>query len=403
MVAEAEPVQKAGSGFGVYDTARTQDHFLMKNHAVVEPASDPAPGEDLCNFDEICAFNHRGLFLGGCPKSGTTLLLALLDGHPNLVVLPEETHFLEERKEYSALKDYPARLRRLLKGSDLRMIGEGRVQSLPEVGSANTRDYTGFDHPRFVRLAEHFINQPRMNDSFLFSEMVRAYAITKGSNWRNCARWVEKTTRNEACSDDLFKLFPEAKLLQVVRDPRAVFASRKRRLTKRYGRYAKAHRLVREWNQSSRQIKKLRERTDNYLNIRYEDLVQNTREVMESVARFIGIEFLPVLFEPTRAGKQWEGNSSFHDAFSGVSAQSVDQWKNELTEDEIWWIEMHCREGMQIAGYQTRTGGGFTFSRWSKRLPGESWSGYLRARRASLCQWAGLLEDCRYDGHPAQA
>ena len=99
-----------------------------------------------------------------------------------------------------------------------------------EAPSADLRDYGGFDHQRFTRLAAYSVEQPWINDSLLFSETVRAYAITIGCNWRDCVRWVEKSTSNEACSDALFELFPEAKLLQVVRDPRAVFSSRKKRL-----------------------------------------------------------------------------------------------------------------------------------------------------------------------------
>lgn len=373
----------------------------MKSQAVVEPGPKATKDEKLCDFNEISAFNRRGLFLGGCPKSGTTLLLSLLDGHPELVVLPEETHFLEEGRKYSALNSFPARLRRLLGKSNLRMLAQGRFEPQHEATSPDVRDYTGFDHPAFSRLAEHFVNQPWINNSLLFSETVRAYAVTMGYNWRESVRWVEKTTSNDVYSEDLFRLFPEAKLLQVVRDPRAVFASRKRRLTNRYGCYTKAHRLVREWNQSSRQIEKWQNCSGNYLLIRYEDLVQNTAEVLKKVSQFIGIEYLPVLFEPTRAGKNWQGNSSFHAAFSGVSVRSVDQWKSELTEDETWWIEMHCHRGMRLAGYQPQTDGKFSFARWSKRLPGESWPGYLRARRGSLCHLAGTLKKCKHDANPA--
>src|SRR5580765_4319233 len=36
-------------------------------------------------------FSFKGnVFLGGCPKSGTTLFLSLLDGHPDLLVFPVE-------------------------------------------------------------------------------------------------------------------------------------------------------------------------------------------------------------------------------------------------------------------------------------------------------------------------
>jgi len=38
-------------------------------------------------------FEQRACFAAGQAKSGTTLLIALLDGHPQLLVLPEETAY----------------------------------------------------------------------------------------------------------------------------------------------------------------------------------------------------------------------------------------------------------------------------------------------------------------------
>jgi Sulfotransferase family len=359
------------------------------------------PARDTsATFDEVSSFNRRGLFLGGCPKSGTTLLLALLDGHPELVVLPEETHFFEEGRKYHALGSFQARLRHLLECSDLRLLDQGRVGPSSDARGVDARDYLGFDHARFARLAQDFVNRPSMNLSLLLSETIRAYMITLGCDWRDCVRWVEKTPSNVPYADDLFRLFPDARLIQVVRDPRAVFASRKRRLINRYGRHAKAHRLVREWNQSSRQIKKWRDCADKFLVVRYEDLVQNSRPVLEEICRFVGIEFVPILLQPTRAGLPWQGNSTFYTAFDGIDAQPVDHWITELTQEEIWWVELHCREGMRFAGYQPHTNATFSFARWAKRLPDESLTGYLRARRASLCQLAGVLKDCNYNLTP---
>ena len=352
-------------------------------------------------FDEVSKFNRRGLFVGGCPKSGTTLLLALLDGHPELVVLPEETHYFEQGKKYRALRDYQAKLHHLLTRSDLRLLDRGRVELPRAACGPDIRDYHGFDHGLFMQLAGSFVNQPGMNDSLLLSETIRAYVIARGYNWRDCVRWVEKTPGNVPYMDDLFGLFPEAKLIQVVRDPRAVFASRQQRLINRYGGHAKAHRLVREWNESSRQITRLRKHPANCLVIRYEDLVQNSRAVLEEVCRFSGIQFLPVLLEPTRAGRQWQGNSTFYTEFNGIDAHPIEKWKDELTEDEIWWIEMHCAEGMALAGYRMQTDGRFSFARWARRLPAESLTGYWHARKSSFCHLVGLLEGCRYDGSPA--
>src|SRR3979411_2272347 len=38
-------------------------------------------------------FDQRACFIAGQAKSGTTLLAALLDGHPELLVLPQETAY----------------------------------------------------------------------------------------------------------------------------------------------------------------------------------------------------------------------------------------------------------------------------------------------------------------------
>ena len=39
------------------------------------------------------SFDQRACFIGGQAKSGTTLLRALLDGHPQLLALPQDTDY----------------------------------------------------------------------------------------------------------------------------------------------------------------------------------------------------------------------------------------------------------------------------------------------------------------------
>lgn len=348
------------------------------------------------DYEEARRFNGQGLFIGGCPKSGTTLLLSLLDSHPQLVVLPEETFYLEQRRRYRALKSPAARLACLLEQTDLRLLAQGRFVPRRECGSSDARDYTHFDYPRFVNLANQYAGAAWMNDSLLFSEVVRAYATVLGVDWRNCVRWVEKSTSNEDQLQALDELFPAAKLIQVVRDPRAVFASRKKRLISHDGTYTKAHRMVREWNRNARQIPRLRADTSRFLVLHYEALVNNPRVLLQQVCRLGGFDFSERMLTPTRAGKGWEGNSSFQPAFRGIDATTVDQWRGYLTNQEIWWIEFHCRAGMMLANYPLQTNGRFSPSLWLRPLPHESRGGYMRARRASLCQLAGWLKECRY-------
>jgi hypothetical protein len=357
------------------------------------PAASPSRREAL-------EFNKRGLFIGGAPKSGTTLLMSLLDNHPQLVVLPEETAYIEHYPDYLALDSYQAKFRHLLKESGLGLLAEGSQEPLPYSHGADVRTYKNFDYKRFAALAEDFINQPGMNDSLFFSEVVRAYGTVLGADIPHCAHWVEKTPRTESHPDVFDALFPEAKLILIVRDPRAVFASVKNRIMSHYGRHTKSHRLVRAWNRSAREIPRLLRDPSRFLVVRYEDLIRNTREVLKTICQFGKFEFRDSMLEPTRAGNNWQGNSAFHKAFTGISTASLDQWKDSLTEHEIWWIEFHCRKGMELANYPFQTNAHFSYARWLKRLPGESWAGYIRGRRGSLTQGLGLLKECRYEDSP---
>jgi hypothetical protein len=364
--------------------------------AHLEGANDELE-QEIPHRDEVYRFNQKGLFIGGAAKSGTTLLVSLLDNHPQLVVVPEETGYLEHRSKYRALRNEFARVEFLLNQSGLAGLSRGGMEPESTVPGADVRDYRQFNHQRFHFLARTFARQPWINDSLVFTETIRAYGITLGADWRNCVRWVEKTPRTETCREAMDELFPEARLVQVVRDPRAVFASFKRRYMASRGYHTKAHRLPRSWNRSAREIPRLRRDPSRFLVIRYEDLVSHPRKVLETLCHFGGFDFCEKMLAPTRAGGGWGGNSAFHGFFNGISAAPANQWKGYLTPHEIWWIELHCRRGMELAGYELQTNARFSLGRWLKRLPGESWFGYVRARRASLCQWLGLLKDCRYD------
>ena len=186
----------------------------MKSHdngKVSLPCSESFADAQAGNIEEISSFNDRGLFVGGCPKSGTTLLLTLLDSHPQLVVFPTETHYLDESRKYRALKGYSAKLRHLLERSELQSIEHGEFETDPHGGNAGLRKRAQFDCDSFARLAAQFANREWINDSLLLSETIRAYASAMNLNWRECVRWVEKTPSNVPRADDLFRLFPECK------------------------------------------------------------------------------------------------------------------------------------------------------------------------------------------------
>jgi len=122
------------------------------------------------------------IFVGGCPRSGTTLLRAMLDSHPAIVCGPE-------LRALPALAGLSADMRRIV-GETLRTHYRLPTEQLDAI---------------FARLIASFL-EPLRNAS-------------------GKRRIAEKTPANALHFAELAQLFPEAHFVQIVRDGRDVVAS----------------------------------------------------------------------------------------------------------------------------------------------------------------------------------
>jgi len=336
------------------------------------------------------AFALREIFIGGAPRSGTTLLLSLLDSHPDLLVFPKETYLFDQSIKKVGTHDAGRLARYLLAHTEVAELNPQWSTEMGSDGALGKTQLPNFNYPAFEK---NFLwrsrQRPAGGPRHVLHSLFRAYAETWPSTTQDRPGiFVEKTPGNDYFSDELFKHFPESKLIQIVRDPRAVYASRQTALRRRRGRHTKSFRLVNEWNRSVWQRQRLRNRSDQFLSIRYEDLIAYPRSILEQVCQFIGISVHPLNMAPTKGGKPWRGNSSFGDIFSGISQVPLNRWKEDLSDDEVAWVEYHCQQGMEDCGYQILTdlsSPKTNLKQWLRPLPWESTLGYLKARRASLC------------------
>jgi hypothetical protein len=336
------------------------------------------------------SFGIREVFIGGAPRSGTSLLLSLLDSHQEMLVFPTEIHLFDQGIKRVGANDAGRLARCLLSHSEIAHLFNSQTPPMgyggiaPEMGWFESFDYSTFERNFLWRVRQRQEGGPR----HVLHSLFRAYAETRPAT-HECPRiFVEKTPANDYYSEQVFKYFPEAKLIQIIRDPRAVYASRQKALRQRRVRHSKSFRLVNEWNRNIWQCQRLRDRPDQFLSIRYEDLLADPKAILNRVCEFIGISARALTLAPTKAGQQWQGNSSYGDSFKGISTIPLDRWKDELCADEVAWIEYHCQQGMRDCGYPFLTdlsSPAKNWQLWLRPLPYESWLGYLKARRASLC------------------
>ena len=293
-------------------------------------------------------FDQRACFIAGQAKSGTTLLAALLDDHPELLVLPQETAYFP-----TVLKKYGSAGRRaqfdyLVNKSFSRILFGGEPKW-------REHEYKDFPQQTFRETFERVAFDPANAQRDLLALMADAYAETIGVPLDRIERWIEKTPANRNHVDEIFACFPQAKLLVTLRDPRAVLATQialeKTRQTKRFSVYY----VIAHWRVAAKLARGVRARDVPGLFVQFEQLVSEPSNMMKDVCSYLEIAFDPnVVLTPTKIGDPWGGNSAAQIAFSQVSAEPASRWEKELSEAEIGWVEWHCRDLMPEFGYEPR-------------------------------------------------
>ncbi len=299
--------------------------------------------------DEILPeLRDRPVFICGHPKAGTSLLRALLDSHPQLVVYPEETLFFR-------------RYLPLVEGQAPTVWVATALESLLHIFTWNTetppanqdgyldRDYTwiGYENVKgaFLKLVD---TMPLRHPGDVLSAAMLAFGQAMEHLNPNTRAWVEKTPYNERFAAQIFAWWPEARCIHVVRDPRDNYASYQRKHADWDEatfalRWAKSTRLG---MQNEAHFGKTRYRV-----VRYEDLVRAPAQVMADIADFLGVAMHPNLLMPTRAGRSWQGNSMFADRFQAISTRPVGRWRERLSPDEAALVEWMTARWMDALRY----------------------------------------------------
>lgn len=322
-------------------------------------------------------FEQRACFIAGQAKSGTTLLVALLDSHPELLVLPEETAYFPTVLTKYAPRGRRAQFDYLTKQSLSNVLFGGPCKW-------GKRNYATFPRQKFFETFERAAFDPASAQEELLLLMVKAYAATLGRSLDTITRWVEKTPANRNHIGAILTRFPEAKILVTLRDPRAILAAQialeKTRQTGRFSTYY----VIAHWRVGAKLARRIREGEVPGFVVQYESLVRQPARTMEEVCAYLEIHFDPdTVLVPTKLGHFWSGNSAARVNFSDISTEPVTRWERELSQDEIGWVEWHCRDLMPQFGYEPR------LSRrelryFLKPVRGERTREYLKSRAYSL-------------------
>ena len=265
-------------------------------------------------------------FIVGHPRSGTSLLRALLDGHPDLLVLPFETHLFDWARSRDPVTELLDRTRLWPTLHRHRpSISRDEVEDILTRAFSNTREPRG----RVLALVEGW------------RELLGA---------RQETRWVEKTPRHLYDSTTLLKWFPaEARILVMRRDPRDVIASAlKQNPSRSIFQMALTGRLA-------HQVVTEHERDPRFSLVEYEGLVRDPVRIMRTVCRFLDIPYDPVVVTPTVLGAEYSGNSRFDPILIGVSEAPVGRYRDVLSGPRLGLAETLLAPVLSAGGYAPTT------------------------------------------------
>lgn len=292
---------------------------------------------------------ERVLFLGGHRKCGTTMLANLLDGHPQLAVFPQDINTLYGYYPLFVDESYSKeeRLARL----DRVIFDDLRANLADEAARATLN----LDAMRDA----FFADVEAFDPADMREVLARQLGIMVEGRAALPAWFVAKETSSEIYACELFDWFPDAKFIQLVRDPRDNYGALKAGATSYYAKFGDSAltllaSLVHRYTLGLRVGLFNREHfsPERYLIVRFEDLVADPQATMAIVADFLGIDFVPTLLTPSVLGLPTAGNSHEAIAMFEISERNAGRWRERITDFEAQAIEFHFAELMAAFGYE---------------------------------------------------
>jgi hypothetical protein len=277
----------------------------------------------------------RPIFVVGAPRTGTTLLMEILNRHPEIHLF-DEVHFFEriwdERREIGDLTDPDSRGRAFAR---LRAIVRdwGRDQAVAGV----------LDDAEFTR---------RLAAEGGGYRGLMAALMKAGAELHGATRWGDSSPQDVLYAEQILAWFPEARIIGIVRDPRGFLASYKNYWRRGVASYRERYQPLANallWKSYMRALLRLAsgERRDAVLVIRYEDLVSDPEAHVRRFCEHLGVDFTAAMLEVDATNTSFPGEPA-----KGIVATSRDRWRSELTATEIRLGERVFGATMRELGYE---------------------------------------------------
>lgn len=285
------------------------------------------------------------IFIVGCPRSGTTLLLRILNQHSK-IQLTGESNFLTAIWGDRRIFDTFQRLGSNFLLSNLQYFFDTNIQSFAD-------GYHGFNYSPWINELEFsdWMNEFKHNKIKSYSKLYISFMKIIAQK-RNKPIFGDKVTWYFRYVYTLLSLYPEAKIINVIRDGRAVVSSMLHR-TVPSGIPNNLIDMCLLWKRSILLAKTYRKTIPkkSYYEIKYENLITYPERELKKLCSFLGIAF-----ERNMMNIEGSTNSAYKDVKTkDLDKTLLTKWKEKLDHTQIVLIEYIIGKELQKEGYKCLT------------------------------------------------
>lgn len=275
----------------------------------------------------------RVAFIGGCQRSGTTMLASMIGTNSQVLVVPEAQFICDTYNEKNFDKyDLMEKFNLILNNKYFKLQwGFNAVEE----------------------------NEIKMKISKIgtYRELVEliVYQYAKRVNKENYTMWVTHDPYNITNAHILRRFFPDAKFIHIIRDGRAVALSFK---NVDFGP-STTYYSAKEWKKQVNlafTTQYLIDDKNNFINVKYEDIILKTKEELTKISEFLCINYENQMLTGSGYVKPKVNNSIHKIVGKSPDLNRVSDWENKLTEKEIAIFEHYSNGLLKLLDYEVKYG-----------------------------------------------
>lgn len=276
-------------------------------------------------------------FIVAAARSGTTLLRTILDAHPNVSIPPESKLIIHLKSKYNNSQNWNDER---VKGFISDLLFDKKVMNHWQIDPE--------------KLYNELLEIPEPQRSFtLFCKIIYLHQPSIFPK-KEAVIIGDKNPVYSIFIEELLEIFPSAKFIHLIRDPRDVIVSNRKNFARNnvavFSQY---------WKTYNRQINWVKKKyPQQFYTIRYEDLVNEPEKNIREISNFLAIEYDPksLLFYKTieeyyDPEKHVVLKNMFPGLLKPISNSSIGKWIGKLKEVDLAIIDFISSDVASKYGY----------------------------------------------------